>query len=163
MAPAPVISGDEGAKKLQQALSLPQAPRIIEGFDIAHYMGTNVVAAMVQFVDSVPNKNGYRRYRVQGEAGDNDPGNNDFAAMKEVVGRRYRRLRDEGPRLARCGSHRWRPWAGAHGDESTQRIRRRTALSHRLSQTRRNNYHPRRWRNTTYQAQRRSEITDVHP
>ena len=40
--PAPVISGDEGAKKLQQALSLPQAPRIIEGFDIAHYMGTRM-------------------------------------------------------------------------------------------------------------------------
>ena len=59
-------------------------------------MGTNVVAAMVQFMDGVPHKNGYRRYRVQGEDGDNDPGNNDFAAMKEVVGRRYRRLRDEG-------------------------------------------------------------------
>ena len=94
--PAPVISGDEGAKKLEAALNLSRPPRIIEGFDIAHYMGTNVVAAMVQFVDGVPNKNGYRRYRVQGEKGDNDPGNNDFAAMKEVVGRRYRRLRDEG-------------------------------------------------------------------
>ena len=94
--PAPVIAGDEGAKKLQEALGLSRPPRVIEGFDIAHYMGTNVVAAMVQFMDGVPHKNGYRRYRVQGEDGDNDPGNNDFAAMKEVVGRRYRRLRDEG-------------------------------------------------------------------
>jgi excinuclease ABC subunit C len=94
--PAPLISGDEGAKKLEETLSLERPPRVIEGFDIAHYMGTNVVAAMVQFVDGVPNKNGYRRYRVHGEDGNNDPGNNDFAAMKEVVGRRYRRLRDEG-------------------------------------------------------------------
>lgn len=79
-----------------EALALSRPPRVIEGFDIAHYMGSNVVAAMVQFVDGVPNKDGYRRYRVQGEAGDHNPGNNDFAAMREIVGRRYRRLRDEG-------------------------------------------------------------------
>lgn len=94
--PAPVIAGDEGTRKLAEALQLERPPRIIEGFDIAHFMGTNVVAAMVQFVDGVPNKDGYRRFRVHGEDGDNDPGNNDFAAMNEVVGRRYARLRDEG-------------------------------------------------------------------
>ncbi|TVR16331.1 MAG: excinuclease ABC subunit UvrC [Planctomycetota bacterium] len=94
--PAPVIAGDEGARKLAQALGLEHSPRIIEGFDIAHYMGTHVVAAMVQFVDGIPNKDGYRRFRVHGEAGDDNPGNNDFAAMREVVARRYARLRDEG-------------------------------------------------------------------
>ncbi|TVR41162.1 MAG: excinuclease ABC subunit UvrC [Planctomycetota bacterium] len=97
--PAPIIQADEGAKTLAEALALPRPPRMIEGFDIAHFMGSNVVAAMVQFVDGVPNKDGYRRYRVQGEDGSGDPGNDDFAAMREVVGRRYRRLRDEGREL----------------------------------------------------------------
>jgi excinuclease ABC subunit C len=60
-------------------------------------MGTHVVAAQVQFVSGVPNKDGYRRFKVQGE--DGNPGNDDFAAMREVVGRRYRRLRDEGAAL----------------------------------------------------------------
>jgi excinuclease ABC subunit C len=53
----------------------------------------------VQFVAGCPHKDGYRRFRVRGPAGDADPGNNDFAAMKEVVGRRYRRLMDEGAAL----------------------------------------------------------------
>jgi len=53
-----------------------------------------VVAGLVQFVNGVPNKDGYRRFRVKGalETARND----DVAAMREVVGRRYRRLRDEG-------------------------------------------------------------------
>lgn len=91
---APVIDLHSGMLSLQQHLGLAAPPKVIEGFDIAHLMGTHVVAAQVQFVSGVPNKDGYRRFKVQGE--DGDPGNNDFAAMREVVGRRYRRLRDEG-------------------------------------------------------------------
>ena len=93
---APVIDLLAGMHSLQQHLELRAPPKVIEGFDIAHLMGTHVVAAEVQFVSGVPNKDGYRRYKVQGPDGSGDPGNNDFAAMREIVGRRYRRLRDEG-------------------------------------------------------------------
>ncbi len=93
---APVIDLSAGMRSLQEHFGLVQPPKVIEGFDIAHLMGTHVVASEVQFVSGVPNKDGYRRFKVQGEDGSGDPGNNDFAAMREVVGRRYRRLRDEG-------------------------------------------------------------------
>jgi excinuclease ABC subunit C len=92
------VHGDEGLGKLQRALGLETTPRVVEGFDIAHLMGTNVVAAMVQFVDGLPNKDGYRRFRVKGD-GVTPVGNDDFRAMEEVVGRRYRRLQDEGKPL----------------------------------------------------------------
>jgi excinuclease ABC subunit C len=95
---APAVHGDEGLGKLQRALGLETTPRVVEGFDIAHLMGTNVVAAMVQFVDGLPNKDGYRRFRVKGD-GVTPVGNDDFRAMEEVVGRRYRRLQDEGKPL----------------------------------------------------------------
>jgi excinuclease ABC subunit C len=92
---APTIDAHAGLERLQQHLGLPAPPRIIEGFDIAHLQGSHVVASLVQFVSGVPNKDGYRRFRVRGEDGAGEPGNDDFAAMREVVGRRYRRLRDE--------------------------------------------------------------------
>ena len=91
---APVVRGDEAQELLQSVLGLSQLPRVIEGFDIAHLQGTDVVASMVQFVDGVPNKDGYRRFRVKGT--DGIVGNDDFKAMYEIVGRRYRRLHDEG-------------------------------------------------------------------
>jgi excinuclease ABC subunit C len=95
---APTIDIHAGLEALRTTLALPGPPRVIEGFDIAHLQGTNVVASLVQFVSGVPNKDAYRRFKVRGEdgQGDGDPGNNDVAAMREVVGRRYRRLRDEG-------------------------------------------------------------------
>jgi excinuclease ABC subunit C len=77
-------------------LGLDAPPGIIEGFDIAHLHGRYVAAALVRFAGGVPDKDGYRRFRIRGEDG---PGNDDFAAMREVVGRRYRRLRDEGSPL----------------------------------------------------------------
>jgi len=110
---APVIDIGVGMLALQKHLGLAGPARTIEGFDIAHLQGEHVVAAMVQFVGGVPNKDGYRRFRVKGEAPpDGDPlhskviragqgrvQNDDFASMREVVGRRYRRLRDEGKAL----------------------------------------------------------------
>jgi len=91
---APVIDIGAGMTALQQHLGLAGPARIIEGFDIAHLQGEHVVAAMVQFVGGVPNKDGYRRFRVKGAI--EQARNDDFASMREVVGRRYRRLRDEG-------------------------------------------------------------------
>jgi excinuclease ABC subunit C len=76
---------------LQQALALPALPRAMECFDISHISGTFVVASMVRFVDGRPDRDGYRRFQIKTFIG-----NDDFRAMEEVVGRRYRRLRDEG-------------------------------------------------------------------
>lgn len=91
---APVIDIGAGMVALQQHLALAGPARTIEGFDIAHLHGRHVVAAMVQFVGGVPNKDGYRRFRVKGAM--ENVRNDDFASMREVVGRRYRRLREEG-------------------------------------------------------------------
>jgi len=90
---APPVDIVAGLDALRDALGLATAPRLIEGFDIAHLQGTHVVASVVRFADGVPDKDQYRRFKIQGE--DGAPGNNDFLAMREVVARRYRRLRDE--------------------------------------------------------------------
>jgi len=75
----------EGVAALQEALKLPEPPRIIEGFDIAHLQGSEMVGSMVCFIDGVPFKNGYRRYKIK-----HGQGNNDFLSLQEVVSRRYR-------------------------------------------------------------------------
>lgn len=92
--PAPVLDQAKALETLQKLLLLSNLPRRIEGFDIAHLMGRNVVASMVQFVDGVPNKTAYRRYRIQAMI-DNPHGGDDFTSMAEVVTRRLRRLHDE--------------------------------------------------------------------
>ena len=76
---------------LRAALSMDSLPQTIECFDISHISGTFVVASMVQFVDGKPNKSGYRRFKIK-----SFEGNDDFRSMEEVVGRRYRRLNQEG-------------------------------------------------------------------
>jgi excinuclease ABC subunit C len=96
---APVLDGDRALSAIAAALDLPAPPRVIEGFDVAHLHGEDVVAALISFVDGVPNKDGYRRYKVKPAAGAAEAGNDDFAAMHQVVGRRYRRLRDEERRM----------------------------------------------------------------
>jgi excinuclease ABC subunit C len=98
-ATAPTVDLHAGMERLREALGLAAPPRVIEGFDVAHLHGSHVVASLVQFVSGCPHKDGYRRFRVRGPEGDNKPGNDDFAAMREVVGRRYRRLLDEGAAL----------------------------------------------------------------
>ncbi len=72
---------------LQQALGLDGPPRTMECFDISHISGTFVVASMVHFADGRPDKDQYRRFQIKSFIG-----NDDFRAMEEVVGRRYRRL-----------------------------------------------------------------------
>jgi len=86
-----------GLESLRQALGLTAVPKVIEGFDIAHLQGRHVVASCVRFVGGVPDKDGYRRFKVRGE--DGIERNDDFAAMREIVGRRLRRLVDEGTGL----------------------------------------------------------------
>jgi excinuclease ABC subunit C len=85
-------SADESAlDSLRLALSLPAPPNAIECFDISHISGTFVVASMVRFAGGKPDRDNYRRFRIRGFMG-----NDDFRAMEEVVGRRYRRLYNEG-------------------------------------------------------------------
>jgi excinuclease ABC subunit C len=87
----PVIDPAEGVASLQTALGLPGLPATIEGFDVAHLSGTDAVASCVTFLNGVPARGGYRRFKIKrAEGGD------DFASLKEVVSRRYVRLRDEG-------------------------------------------------------------------
>jgi excinuclease ABC subunit C len=75
----------DGVAKLQEALSLPEPPRIIEGIDIAHLQGNEMVGSKVCFIDGVPFKDAYRRYKIK-----HTLGNNDFLSIQEVVSRRYR-------------------------------------------------------------------------
>jgi excinuclease ABC subunit C len=75
---------------LQDALGLPDSPKRIECFDISHIQGAETVASMVVWEDGVMNKNQYRKFIVRTVTGVDD-----FASMREVVARRYKRLRDE--------------------------------------------------------------------
>lgn len=85
-----VLDPRRGVRGLQKILKLPELPRVVEGIDIAHFAGSETVASLVQFVDGVPFKPGYRRFRIQSVHGVDD-----FAAICEVVTRRYRRLQTE--------------------------------------------------------------------
>jgi excinuclease ABC subunit C len=89
--PTALSAGEPALASLQEALALPGLPEVIECFDISHISGTFVVASMVRFAKGRPDRDSYRRFRIKGFMG-----NDDFRAMEEVVGRRYRRLREEG-------------------------------------------------------------------
>ena len=77
-------------QQLQEDLQLKIPPRRIEAFDISHLGGTNTVASMVCFIDGKARKSEYRKYKIKTVVGIDD-----FAAMREVVFRRYRRLKSE--------------------------------------------------------------------
>ena len=68
--------------ELQEHLGLPEAPLRIECYDMAHLQGTDYVGSMVVLEDGLPNKREYRRFKVH------VPGNDDYAAMEEVLTRR---------------------------------------------------------------------------
>jgi excinuclease ABC subunit C len=78
-------------KALQDALSLENAPRRIECFDISHIQGTDKVASMVVWEDGRMKKADYRKFVIR-----TVEGNDDFASMREVITRRYSRLKEEG-------------------------------------------------------------------
>lgn len=77
-------------ESLQDALGLPDLPMRIECFDISHIQGAETVASMVVWEDGKMNKSEYRKFIVRTVKGVDD-----FASMREVVTRRYKRLRDE--------------------------------------------------------------------
>jgi len=89
--PTALSASESALESLQRALALPACPDVIECFDISHISGTFVVASMVRFAQGRPDRDNYRRFRIKGFVG-----NDDYRAMEEVVGRRYRRLRGEG-------------------------------------------------------------------
>ena len=76
--------------QLKDDLNLTVPPRRIEAFDISHLGGTNTVASMVCFVDALPKKKEYRKYNIKSVENIDD-----FASIKEVVHRRYKRLKKE--------------------------------------------------------------------
>lgn len=85
------IDPKKGLIGLRKVLSLTKTPRVIEGVDIAHLGGKETVASLVQFIDGLPFKPGYRRFRIQDVSGVDD-----FRSIYEVVSRRFRKLSDEG-------------------------------------------------------------------
>lgn len=80
---------------LQRDLRLKKLPRKIECFDISNLSGTDTVASMVVFVDGKPKKSLYRKYIIKSVEGPDD-----FASMREVIERRYKRLIDENEQVA---------------------------------------------------------------
>jgi excinuclease ABC subunit C len=75
---------------LQKDLRLTTFPKIIECFDNSNFQGTSPVASMVRFVDGQPQKAGYRHFNIKTVEGPDD-----FASMKEIVTRRYKRIMEE--------------------------------------------------------------------
>lgn len=75
---------------LKNKLNLQESPTVIECFDISHLSGTSTAGSMVQFRNGKPDKNNYRRFKIRSIEGIDD-----FAAIAEVVKRRYTRIKNE--------------------------------------------------------------------
>lgn len=84
----------ESVKELKEHLNLERLPRRIECFDNSNIQGSDPVASMVCFVDAKPRKNSYKRFHIKTVEGPDD-----FASMKEVVSRRYKRVMQEGEQI----------------------------------------------------------------
>lgn len=84
------VDPQKGLAGLQKIFKLSTLPRAIEGVDIAHLAGSETVASLVRFIDGLPFKPGYKRYRIRTVEGVDD-----YAAIREVVFRRFRRLRED--------------------------------------------------------------------
>lgn len=83
------IDPKKGLKALQRVLGLAITPRTIHGVDIAHLAGNETVGSLVTFIDGLPFKPGYRRYRIKSVQGIDD-----YASIREVVSRRVHGLRE---------------------------------------------------------------------
>ena len=88
-------------EEIQEALELPTVPLRMECFDISNLQGTEVVASMVVFEDGLPRKSEYRRFVIR-----HVDGQNDVAAMHEVITRRFRRLIDDRAAMQRANADR---------------------------------------------------------
>lgn len=84
------LDPSKSVEDLRDLLGLEKPPRVVEGTDISHLQGQDTVGSLVSFVDGVPFKSGYRRYRIRTVAQIDDT-----ASIREVVTRRFTRLRNE--------------------------------------------------------------------
>lgn len=87
------ISSDQALKELQKLLNLENPPRRIEGYDISHEQGTNVVASMVVFVNGVSDRSEYRKFKMRKQK------NDDIGNMRETLERRLKHTEWEYPDL----------------------------------------------------------------
>ncbi|MGF1602298.1 MAG: excinuclease ABC subunit UvrC [Thermosynechococcaceae cyanobacterium] len=95
----------QAQQDLATLLDLPELPRRIEGYDISHIQGSDAVASRVVFIEGLPAKQHYRRYKIRNpdiKTGHSD----DFASLAEVIGRRFRSYIEK-PELPRLGSTDW--------------------------------------------------------
>jgi excinuclease ABC subunit C len=83
------VDPKRGLKGLKKVLGLESVPRSIDGVDIAHLGGTETVGSLVTFIDGLPFKPGYRRYKIKSVKGVDD-----FASIREVVSRRIQGLQE---------------------------------------------------------------------
>jgi excinuclease ABC subunit C len=84
------VDPKKGLAGLQRVLKLDSPLRTIEGVDIAHLAGGETVASLVQFIDGLPFKPHYRRFKIRDVKGVDD-----FASIREVIARRFQRLQDD--------------------------------------------------------------------
>lgn len=84
------ISSDQALKELQRILNLAEPPRRIEGYDISHQSGTNVVGSMVVFINGVSTREKYRKFKLKNQK------NDDLANLREIIERRMKHLEDWG-------------------------------------------------------------------
>jgi excinuclease ABC subunit C len=91
----PRRQSQEILRALRDMLDLEIEPRRIECFDISNIQGSDIVASMVCFEEGLPKKSEYRKFKIRTVTGAPD----DFASMREVVSRRYRRVLEEGGEL----------------------------------------------------------------
>ena len=89
---------DGALEELQEALSLPRLPQRIECYDISNIQGTNPVGSMVVFMDGKRRSSDYRRFKIRSVAGVDD-----YSMMREVLGRRFKRMGQNEERLAADG------------------------------------------------------------
>ena len=87
------ISSDQALLELQRLLNLPEPPRRIEGYDISHQSGQDVVASMVVFTNGVSNRSEYRKFKLHEQK------NDDTGSLKEVLTRRLKHTEWDYPNL----------------------------------------------------------------
>ena len=88
------LDEDSALFDLQSAFNLPVLPRIVECFDVSNLGQEHVVSGMVRFTDAKPDRSNYRKFKIKTVVGQDD-----FASIREVVTRRYKRLLEENASL----------------------------------------------------------------
>jgi len=96
------ISKDHALNELVELLSLPNAPQRIEGYDISHMQGRDVVASMVVFTNGVSNKAEYRKFKTKIDH------NNDFYNMNETIRRRLTTVQSSSEKTATRTKNAWK-------------------------------------------------------